>query len=225
MYGKLKRASIAGLTALGAVVLLAGFADPASAGTRSPAEITSSVFGSADPQAAYRHLAPTERAAFEYGLAHQTPEVLATSGGRYVPTAAERSAMTRVPAVDAQAVASALKVDVAATASGCWYRYYYKGWKDFAIEDGETWMQLNWCGSGGRITSYSQSNYGCAGHYGFTCSTGGSASLNVGWEIRSTRYFKANFFGYNNTLCMQVRGGATGLYSQKSSNSGGCPLG
>jgi hypothetical protein len=64
--------------------------------------------------------------------------------------------------------------------------------------------------SGGGITSWSQTNYGCAGHHGASCSVQGRADLNVGWEVRSSRYYKAEFFGFSNTFCMQIRGGATG---------------
>ena len=114
---------------------------------------------------------------------------------------------------------------VTATAStGCWYHYWYKQWSDLGIHDGDSWLQLNWCESGGHITSWSQSNYGCDGHYGASCATEGRADLSVGWEVRSTRYYKADFFGFTNSFCMQIRGGATGLYSQNSSSSGGCSL-
>jgi len=85
-------------------------------------------------------------------------------------------------------------------------------------------MQLNWCGSGGRITSWSQSNVGCAGYHGASCAVSSKAERNVVWEIRSSRYYNANFFGFSNTICMQIRGGATGLYSTRSSNHSTCSL-
>jgi len=50
------------------------------------------------------------------------------------------------------------------------------------------------------------------------------AERNVVWEIRSSRYYNANFFGFSNTICMQIRGGATGLYSTRSSNHSTCSL-
>ena len=115
---------------------------------------------------------------------------------------------------------------LAATAavSGCWYHYFEKAWYDLGIHDGTSWMQLNWCGSKGRITSWSQSNVGCAGYHGASCSVSSKAERNASWEIRSSRYYNANFFGFSNTICMQIRGGATGLYSTRSSNHSTCSL-
>jgi hypothetical protein len=195
----------------------AGAATPTSPGGPSAEAITSSVMYSPNPQAAFKALSDVNRATFLAAFAKQTSVTVIDEGGACVPTAAERATMQTGPA-PAQITA------LATATSGCWYRYWYKSWYDVGIHDGDSWMQLNWCSSNSSITSWSQSNVGCAGHYGATCKVGGRADLNVGWEVRSTRYYQANFFGFNNTFCMQIRGGATGLYSENSSASSGCPL-
>lgn len=192
-------------------------ADPASPSASAEA-ITASVMNSSNPHAAFTALSAADRATFLAAFAHQRSVTVVNKGGAYTPTSAERAAMTT------SAAPAALTALAARQASGCWYRYWFKSWYDMWIHDGDSWLQLNWCGSGGSITSWSQSNYGCAGHHGASCSVQGRADLNVGWEVRSTRYYKANFFGFSNTICMQIRGGATGLYSENSSASDGCPL-
>ncbi|WP_427889128.1 hypothetical protein ACQHIV_37785 [Kribbella sp. GL6] len=203
------------------VVAVAAAVAPAAAaptsGGSSPAEITAAVMHSPDPHAAFHALSAADRATFLTAFANQTSVTVIDRGGPYVPTAAERADMQTGP------VPARIKADLTAV-SGCWYRYWYKSWYDLGIHDGDSWMQLNWCSSNSRITSWSQSNVGCGGHYGATCKVGGRADLNVGWEVRSTRYYQADFFGFNNTFCMQIRGGATGLYSENSSAKGGCPL-
>jgi hypothetical protein len=208
------------LASLGSAILMltCGLAVPASASVASPAAITASVLNSSDPQAAFLALSAGDRATFLHAFAHQTAVTVVSRGGSYRPTAAERAAMTT------SAAPATLSNLATSAASGCWYRYWYRTWSDLGIHDGDSWLQLNWCGSHGSITSWSQSNYGCDGHAGASCSVQGRADLNVGWEVRSTRYYKADFFGYTNSFCMQIRGGATGLYSENSSASGGCPL-
>lgn len=213
------------LGALAAVLTIAlapatvSAATASAAPSRTPAQIAATVFHSADPAATLRSLSSADRATFAAGLTHQTSRLVVSRGGAWTPTAAEAAAMSRSAA---PATIRALAAPM--TTTGCWYHYYYRSWSDLGIHDGDSWMQLNWCGSSGRVTSWSQSNVGCAGHSGASCSVGGTASLNVGWEIRTTRYYNADFFGFKNTFCMQIRGGATGLYSQSSSASSGCPL-
>jgi hypothetical protein len=213
----------AGATAAAAALVLAvPSVATAASPQRSAREITASVMNSSDPQTALRALSTTDRAAFVYAFRHQTSTTVVDRGGRYTPTKAQRAAMHQTAAPSS--VKALAGTSAVAAASGCWYHYYQKSWSDLGIHDGDSWMQLNWCGSGGKITSWRQSNVGCAGHHGASCSVGSKAERNVGWEIRSTRYFNANFFGFSNTFCQQIRGGATGLYSTRSSNSGVCSL-
>ena len=185
----------------------------------SARQITARVFSSDDPQATFAALNADDQAAFLNGFHHQSELTVVDRGGSWTPTTAERAAMTKVGASATVPVSVAM-----ASPSGCWYHYWFKSWSDLGIHDGDSWMQLNWCGVGGRITSWSQTNVGCAGHNGAGCSVSYRADLNVGWETRSSRYFNAKFLWFSNTFCMQIRGGATGLYSQNSSANGGCPL-
>ena len=207
-------AKTAAVLAVAAAVAVAPAAAAATSPGSSAAEVTASVMYSSDPHAAFVALNKADRATFLAAFANQTSVTVIDRGGPYVPSTAERAKMQSGPAPAA----------ITPAVSGCWYRYWYKSWYDIGIHDGDSWMQLNWCSSSSRITSWSQSNVGCAGHFGATCKVGGRADLNVGWEVRSTRYYQANFFGFNNTFCMQIRGGATGLYSENSSASSGCPL-
>jgi hypothetical protein len=213
-----KRTMVVGSFATAILMLTCGFAVPASASAVSPASITASVMYSSDPRAAFLALSAPDRAMFLDAFEHQNSVTVVSRGGSYTPTANERATMTTT------ATPAALAATAKTVSSGCWYHYWYKSWSDLGIHDGDSWLQLNWCASGGRITSWSQTNYGCAGHHGASCSVQGRADLNVGWEVRSSRYYKADFFGFSNTFCMQIRGGATGLYSQNSSASSGCPL-
>lgn len=187
--------------------------------TASARAVTYRVFRSDNPQAAFAALDADQRAAFINAFRHQSEVTIAERSGRWTPTAAERAAMTRAPASSEAPTSLA-----APLVSGCWYHYWFKSWSDLGIHDGDSWMQLNWCATGGRVTSWSQSNVGCAGHSGAGCSVSYRADLNVGWEVRSSRYFNAKFLWFSNTFCMQIRGGATGLYSQNSSANSGCPL-
>lgn len=184
---------------------------------KSPAAVAERVLLSSDPEATLASMSDEERTIFAEGWENQESVITAERTGAFTPTPVELAAMeTSKPPKKLD--------DMAMAASGCWYYYYERRWTDFNIHTGTSWMQLNWCGSGGNITSWSQSNVGCAGFNGASCEKGSKAEQNVGWEIRSTRFYNASFFGYSNSFCMQVRGGATGLYSKRSSSSGDCSL-
>lgn len=102
--------------------------------------------------------------------------------------------------------------------SGCWYDYEYSNITLFGISIGSIWMQLNWCGRNGSITSYSVDPYGCSGKNGFSCSASSPSIRNVGWEVRAAvSYAFTTFQGLSSSVCGQIRGGATGLYSTRMS--------
>lgn len=197
---KLGRLSSVLAVAIAAVVAFG--AVPAQAATDTLAEqtqVVGAVLTAGDPTAAYNALSPTDQALFQASLNNLDATTVVDEGG----------------------------VDTAAAASGCWYWYWYLTWSDLGYTEGSTWMQLNWCGSGGHITSHSLGTHG-----GLSQSLGfsydgvvGTGGLNAGWEYRQYVEFKfiANIGPLHQTLnpCMQIRGGATGLKSLwKSCNLG-----
>jgi hypothetical protein len=157
------------------------------------------VLTAADPTAAYTSLSAPQQALFRESLQHIVG----------VTTVSEGSS----PQL--------------AAASGCWYRYWYTTWSDLGYTEGATWMTLNWCGNGKSVTSHSLGAHGGKSlspgfSYQGIASTGG---LGVGWEYRQyVEYaFHVGIGPINTTLnpCMQIRGGAGGLYSERKS----CNLG
>lgn len=186
-------------------------------------EIAHQLATSTNPQAAFKRLSETEQATLRDGMSSPKPVTVIDRKGRYSPAAAEKAMREAKRVHQTQAPAKA-RAMTNPSASGCWYNYWYVEWQDLGLNTGDSWMQLNWCAQNGQITNWWQSNVGCAGHYGASCRTKGASHHNVGWEVRSTRYYEGDFFGYNNTFCMQIRGGATGLYSHLRSSDAQCPL-
>lgn len=166
---------------------------------RSAAVVAVEVLYAADQGSAFAALGPRDRATFLAALKDQTLVTVKSEFGPYTPTAAERAAMsTSAPPSEISGIA-------VPAASGCWYYYFYKEWYDLGfIHDGDSWMQLNWCGNGTSVTSWSQTNVGCAGHLGFSCVPGDKSELNVGWEVRSARYFNATWGPFHNSICQLI---------------------
>ena len=76
-------------------------------------------------------------------------------------------------------------------------------------------MPLNWCASNGRITSSSLSSVGGAALIiSYDGNTRGKRD--VGWEVRGLTTHTFSFYLGSVTKCMQIRGGATGLYSRST---------
>ena len=96
----------------------------------------------------------------------------------------------------------------ATTAGGCWYYYSYKDWYDLGINDGSTWMQLNWCASATAITKYFVSNVGGASNaLGYSGYRGPYwRMVNNSHEIRSLIVFTFNSGPFSLSPCMQLRG-------------------
>lgn len=110
----------------------------------------------------------------------------------------------------------------AAAAGGCWNQYKYYKWYDLGVNTGDTWMQANWCSNGSSITSYSLTNRGGQGYKGIKYEgLGQKYTRNLGWEVRQAQTFKFSILWANANPCMQLRGGATGLYSFRAN----CNLG
>ncbi len=75
-------------------------------------------------------------------------------------------------------------------------------------------MQLNWCGDGSSVTSYWVSNIGGNGSGGFSYNGySGPYMLDVGWEVRAAVQYNFSIGPVPANPCMQIRGGASGLYS------------
>ncbi|MFI9719635.1 hypothetical protein ACIHFE_08255 [Streptomyces sp. NPDC052396] len=192
-------AVFAGLVALGGSFTTAQAASPATPAHTGPAHglaLAKQVFSSANPSRAYARLSAADKAAFD-GV--EKP----VSVNRTVRTAAIRP-----------------------MSGGCWDEWVRY---DFRAAAGNTvytaWQGLNWCSNGSGITGYHVYDRG-----GETSTPGwsfqgdnGQGSRNVGWEVRQYTKEKFTFgigsYGYSANTCVQIRGGATGLYSSSASCS------
>lgn len=192
-------------------------ASAATASTTSTANVSASgqnftaertalehVLESSHPNAAYQALPASEKALVQQALTHQQVATVVSRTGRL--SAAQQLAVGQVTPA----------------ASGCWYHYQYSVWSDLGIAEAHTWMQLNWCGNGSKITSWSVTDVGAQGLDGFSYDgIIGRWSNNVGWEIRYAIEFKFNIGPVIGEPCMQIRGGDSGLFSQNASCSVG----
>ncbi len=196
------------LTAGSALVATGSMATAAPAGSESAATLAAEkavlqkVVTSSNPQSAAQSLSSHDRALLDLATQHQTGVTTVT--GSSAPAAAVQTQ------VNGMAV-------TAAAAGGCWWVHTDTEWYDLGINDGETWMTLNWCGNGSTITSYSVSNYGGRGKGGQSYDgVVATPSLNVGWEVRQAVEFNFDYFGSHAYPCNQIRGGASGLYSTRT---------
>ncbi len=166
-----------------------------------------SILLSDDPDGAIAKLTPDQR--LQVGL-------LLRENLEEGETQTATGSLSAEDAASAGLVAPKISGSVSAAASGCWYHYYYTGWTLWGIETAHSWMQLNWCGSSGKITSSSITNVG--GSATIVSYDGNTKSKrNVGWEVRGLTTHKYSFSLVSVTKCMQIRGGATGLYSRSIS--------
>ncbi|NML53950.1 hypothetical protein HHL19_32345 [Streptomyces sp. R302] len=189
--------------ATAAVAVTLGAVAPAAQADESQLDglkIAQRVFDSGNPEQAYAGLSGAEKEAME----HST---------KPVKTVLLKTEIQAVPGAKSEA-----------GALGCWNTWQRWGKKAAAGNTVYTWWQgLEWCGSGGKITSYKVYDRG-----GETATPGwsysgndGAGSRNVGWEVRQYTKQKFTFgigqYGYSTSECGQIRGGATGLYSQRAS--------
>lgn len=130
--------------------------------------------------------------------------------------------------VPAPPVGNAQHVLAATAASTCWGEYVKYDWKN-ALGQTMYWasQSLEWCGNGATVTSKSLVGRGL-GATGLGWSTVGDdrkGSINVGWEVRQYTQEKFHFsegpYNYDRDVCVQIRGGASGLWSSRAS----CDLG
>ncbi|WP_157622534.1 hypothetical protein [Nostocoides sp. Soil756] len=141
-----------------------------------------------------------------------------------------QAAMQKIPQAKRDLVEAALRRDltlepvpasqqrVSATTSGCWYDYEYSQPTLYGMKVGSLWQELDWCGNGSSVTSYSTGSYGCTGQYGFSCTTKAVNWANVGWEVRQLGRFTYKISWATSTYCGQIRGGASGLHSTRWNN-------
>jgi hypothetical protein len=169
------------------------------------------VIDAKSPTATYQSLDASDQALYAMALTHQVAKTLVSRSGQL--TAAQAIALGLTPNA-----AEAKVTDQVAAKSGCWYKYLYVSWSDLTINDGNTWYQLNWCGSGGKVTSYHASDVGCSGATGSVChGVYNEWADNVGWEVRYAIEwtFSNVLYWFSGQPCEQIRGGATGLNSTR----------
>lgn len=190
-----------------ATVLLFASVVFANAVVASPdgAMIATKVLRSNDPEKALKNLSPEKRRAFDSVTLPIETKVT----------------VSKIEAAPGRGNFSTL-------ASGCWNAYVNYDWNAAAGNTVyTTWQGLGWCSNGSSVTSYwvfdrggetSTPGWSYQGH-------GGQGSWNVGWEVRQYTQERFTFavgaYGFTQTPCTQLRGGATGLYSHQST----CNLG
>jgi len=199
-------ACAAALAILGAAPAQAASSTTSSA-TTSQAQVVGLVLRSANPTAAFDSLTVNQRALFLESQQHLSATTVVSFGGPLGST-------TSKPAGP---------LAVTPNANGCWYWYLYTTWDNFGYTEGDTWTQLNWCGSGGRITSHSLSNVGGKSddvfftYNGVVGEPGGlySVSGHQEWRQVVEYQFTVHVPGFSGTAnpCQQTRGGSTGLVS------------
>ncbi|PYC88052.1 hypothetical protein C7C46_01935 [Streptomyces tateyamensis] len=196
------------MAALGLILTpLAGTASAASgedlAGEQA---VVLKVDAAQDKAAAIKALSVHERDLLQQSVKHMTHN----TGTKVVRT----GQATRVGGAAGAASPNVVHPD----SGGCWSQYWYDDWYDFTVKTGSTWMEADWCSNGSSITSYYTTNVGAQGA-GTNSYEGlsNSGSRNVGWEVRQYQSFHFNFWGVDAYPCMQIRGGATGLYSEQES--------
>ena len=103
------------------------------------------------------------------------------------------------------------------TSAHCWNQYEYWAWTFAFGRIGFSWMQLVWCSNGSTITSWSVPLRGAKGTNGFGGEWVDQGGRSVGWEVREYEEYHFWVTALNLYGCMQIRGGATGLYSTQRS--------
>jgi hypothetical protein len=215
--GRVRSLVFATAALLGTGAVSASTASAADSTTVRAAQqrVVNKIADASTPSAVGSALSAAERQLLQESLHNQTVKTVYRTG-RLRANSPEVQAMgpAAVKAASMVTPAGEAANTVTPNSSGCWYHYQYDSWSDVHVNDGDTWMQLNWCASGGTITSHSVSNYGGKGYYGNEYEgVVSKPSSDVGWEIRQAVEFHFNWFGANAQPCMQIRGGATGLYS------------
>ncbi|WP_152471830.1 hypothetical protein [Nocardiopsis gilva] len=175
--------------------------------------VSQKVWSADDREAAVRDLSTRERELFQESLDSWTAKTAVSRFGKLSPTSPEVQEMG--PGAEKIAAAGNDPGTEGAPAAGCWYHYQYDKWYDLGLNTGDTWMQLNWCHNGSRVTSHSVSNVGGQGHLGNEYEgVLQYHTRDVGWEIRKATQYKFNLFGASAQPCTQIRGG-NGLYSTR----------
>ncbi len=194
-----------------AAILGAAGAGPAQAQESSAAHsglaIARTVFASSDPASSYARLSASDRAAFD-AVEKPTTEFTDTT---ILKHQTNTGAWVRTDAAAAPA------------ATGCWDAWVRYGWKAAAGNTVYTaWQGLTWCSRSGTVYGWRVYDRG-----GETNTPGwsyrghdGQGIRSVGWEVRSYTkekfHFGAGPIGFDNSRCVQIRGGQ-GLYSSRAS--------
>ena len=172
-----------------------------------------------DPNATYAHLSAGEQALYRMALTHQIGTSLISRTTRLTDAQAEKLGL-KPEGVSS----SALSVSPHVANQQCYSHYQYDAWSDLTVGEGDTWFTLNWCGSNSSdvIYSWSATDVGCAGVNGSTCNgVYKQWAVDVSWEVRYVvEYSFSNvLYLFNAQPCEQIRGGATGQYSENENCS------
>lgn len=215
LMNRARGAAVAVTTAaiLGAIVPTATAAELESPKTVTTDDaqlaVLSKVREASDPERALGALTPEEKLAYRDATA-PVSAIVESEPAELVTTHASGG-------TDASERAAAL--------ASCWSQRVQLNWQSrWGFTVARTWQRLGWCGSGGRITSYElEERGGQAAAVGYAYEgAGGDGRRNVGWEVRSYTQEVFSLFGVEvipgTTFvpCTQIRGGATGGYSQRT---------
>ena len=187
-------------------------------------EVSTTVWTAGDPQAVVDSFSATERELVEEAINNMTAktavsefELLEPEDEHVQAMGEEAVELARIGQERAEPGSAAAQQ---AQAAACYRHYQYHEWYDLGFHTGDTWMELNWCHNGSRVTSHSVSQAGGVGYKGNEYQgVNRYYTRDVGWEIRKAGQFNFNFFGASAQPCTQIRGG-DGLYSARK----GCNL-
>lgn len=194
--------SIAALAAIAFSLAMAGPASAATTAESDQAAVVGKMYAAGNSTAAYQALSDSEKTMFSDSLKHLTAKSYTSGTGTLGTNKSDLHPLNTKPGA------------VTTMDAGCWYVYLYQDWYDIGYYEGSTWMQLNWCSDGYNITSYYADNIGGAGANGFSYNgSNGPYFLDVGWEVRAAAQYNFTVGPVPANPCMQIRGGATGLYS------------
>lgn len=186
---------------------------PSTPDSASQATAVESVLGSSNPQAKFASLSARDQAAFTESLNHLTT-TSTTTGGPIALTPAEQLSMTQGSVQKISVGGASVNATAPSAGAGCWQVYHATNYYDLAVQTGQTWMQLNWCGKSGKITSWKLLTAGGIGMHGMSYNgVKSKQTYNAGYEIRYSVAFDFSLTWAHFYPCEQTRGGATGLYS------------
>jgi hypothetical protein len=167
-----------------------------------------------DPKATYSRLSASDQTLYKMALTHQTAKTLASRTTQLTYAQAVKLGLKPTTTLSSNLSAHPGVI----VNNWCWSHYQYDAWSDLTVNDGNTWFTLNWCGNinADSINSWSATDIGCQGASGSTCNgIDKQWAVDVTWEVRYVvEYSFSNvLYWFNAQPCEQIRGGATGQFS------------